>query len=53
MSQKNVAAILDKLICFIRQVESAIHPAKYNLDHLNILAVEFDYAPKDFMQSTC
>ncbi len=49
MSQEDVASILDMSRGFIGQIESPNYPAKYNLNHLNKLALEFGCSPKDFL----
>ena len=49
LSQEDIAAILDTTRGFIGQVESLNYSAKYNLNHLNILAIELDVSPKDFL----
>ena len=48
-SQEGIAEILDTTRGFIGQIESSKHPAKYNLNHLNILANEFKCSPRDFL----
>ena len=47
-SQEDIAFILDKSRGFIGQIESPNHPAKYNLNHLNTLAIELGVSLKDF-----
>ena len=47
ISQEDVASILDTAHGFIGQVESHKYPAKYNLNHLYKLAVEFACSMKD------
>ena len=49
MSQDDLAVILDTDRSFIGQVESRTNPAKYNLNHLNKLAIEFKCSPRDFL----
>lgn len=49
LSQDDLAAILDTSRGFIGQVESPDSPSKYNLNHLNKLALEMDCSPKDFL----
>ena len=49
LSQEDVASILDKSRGFIGQVESQKYPAKYNLNHLNKLAIEFNCSVQDFL----
>lgn len=48
-SQEDIASILDTSRGFIGQVESPHYAAKYNLNHLNILALEFSISPKNFL----
>lgn len=48
-SQEDIALALNFTRGFIGQIESHKHPAKYNLNHLNILAKEFKCSPKDFL----
>jgi len=50
-SQDDVAAFLDTTRGFIGQVESPNHPSKYNLNHINKLALEMGCSPKDFLPS--
>ncbi len=49
ISQEDVAVALNITRGFIGQIESPKYPAKYNLNHLNILAKEFKCSPKDFL----
>lgn len=49
ISQSLLASFLDTDRSFIGQVESPANPAKYNLNHLNILARELLCSPKDFL----
>jgi len=49
LSQDDLAMFLDTDRSFIGQVESPNNPAKYNLNHLNILARELNCSPKDFL----
>ena len=49
LSQEDIASILDTSRGFIGQVESHTHSAKYNLNHLNTLAIELAVSPKDFL----
>ena len=48
-SQEDIASALDKSRGFIGQIESHNHPAKYNLNHLNMLAIELGISPKEFL----
>ncbi|MBV4356327.1 helix-turn-helix domain-containing protein [Pinibacter aurantiacus] len=47
-SQEDIAAALDTSRGFIGQVESLNHSSKYNLNHLNLLAIELGVSIKDF-----
>jgi transcriptional regulator with XRE-family HTH domain len=49
LSQSELAVRLDVSNGFIGQVESSKSPSKYNLNHLNQLAVIFDCSVKDFL----
>lgn len=49
LSQYDVALILGTSSSFIGQVEVISHSSKYNLDHLNRLAHEWNCSPKDFI----
>jgi transcriptional regulator with XRE-family HTH domain len=49
LSQEDVASILDTSRGFVGQVESNNYPAKYNLNHLNKLAIEFGCQLHDFI----
>jgi len=49
LSQSELAFKLDVSNGFIGQVESPKYPTKYNLNHLNKLAVILGCSPKDFM----
>ncbi|HMI79005.1 MAG TPA: helix-turn-helix transcriptional regulator, partial [Ferruginibacter sp.] len=48
-SQEDIASALNTSRGFIGQIESPNHAAKYNLNHLNILAKELQCSPKDFL----
>jgi len=48
-SQEDIASILDTTRGFVGQIESPNNSAKYNLNHLNILAKELKCSPKDFL----
>jgi transcriptional regulator with XRE-family HTH domain len=47
-SQDDIAMFLDTTRGFIGQIESPNHSSKYNLNHINKLAIELDCSPKDF-----
>lgn len=49
ISQEGIASILDMTKGFIGQIESHKQPAKYNLNHINLLAAELELSPKDFL----
>lgn len=48
-SQDDIAVFLNKSRGFVGQVESPNHPSKYNLNHINRLAIELKCSPKDFL----
>ncbi len=49
LSQYDVAVILDTSSSFIGQVEVAHHASKYNLNHLNKLAIAWECSPQAFL----
>lgn len=49
LSQSELAVRLDVSNGFIGQAESSRSPTKYNLNHLNQLAIIFDCSVKDFI----
>jgi transcriptional regulator with XRE-family HTH domain len=49
LSQSDLAAELDVSNGFIGQAESSRSPTKYNLNHLNKLAIIFNCSVKDFI----
>lgn len=49
LSQEDIARMLDTTRGFVGMIESSKHNAKYNLNHINLLADEFDVSPKDFL----
>jgi transcriptional regulator with XRE-family HTH domain len=49
LSQSELAVRLNVSNGFIGQVESSKSPTKYNLNHLNQLAIIFNCSVKDFM----
>jgi transcriptional regulator with XRE-family HTH domain len=49
LTQDDLAAMLDLSRGFVGQIESVHSPSKYNLNHLNRLALEFGCSPKDFI----
>lgn len=48
-SQEDLAAALDLSRGFIGQIESPTSASKYNLNHLNKIALELGCSPKDFI----
>jgi len=48
-SQEDIASALNTTRGFVGQIESPNYSAKYNLNHLNILARELKCSPKDFL----
>jgi len=52
LSQSELAVKLDVSNGFIGQAESPNYPTKYNLNHLNQLAIIFKCSLKDFMPET-
>lgn len=49
MSQADLAAYLNVSYGFIGQVENPRERTKYNLKHLNDLAIIFNCSPKEFL----
>jgi transcriptional regulator with XRE-family HTH domain len=49
ISQKELAFLLDVSIGFIGDIENPKYRAKYNLNHINKLAIIFECSPKDFL----
>ncbi len=47
--QSYIAMILDVSDGYIGQIESRNYPSMYSLNHLNIIAKDFECSPKDFM----
>lgn len=52
LTQDGLASILRVGKSFISNVESLNHRAKYNLNHINILADYYDMKPGDFLPGT-
>ena len=48
ISQEDIASILDTSRGFVGQIESSSYPTKYNINHLNLLAIELGVSIKDF-----
>jgi transcriptional regulator with XRE-family HTH domain len=51
ISQQELALLLNCSSGFIGKIESINHAAKYNLNHINKLALIFNCSPKDFLPS--
>ncbi|MCX6148313.1 MAG: helix-turn-helix transcriptional regulator [Candidatus Kapabacteria bacterium] len=51
-SQVELAELLGVSSGFIGKVESPKYPTKYNLNHINKLAIIFNCSPKEFLPST-
>ena len=49
LTQQDIATILHVERTFITSVESKNSRAKYNLNHLNMIADHFGMSPKDFL----
>ena len=49
LSQSDLAFELEVTNGFIGQIETPIHPAKYNLNHLNKLVIVLNCSPKEFL----
>lgn len=49
LSQSELATLLGVSNGFIGQAESSNYPTKYNLNHLNQMAIIFKCSVKDFM----
>lgn len=49
LSQAALASKLELSSSFVGQIEDPKHIAKYNLSHINRLAVIFKCSPKDFL----
>ena len=49
LSQDDIAFYLNVTRGFIGQIESPKNPAKYNLNHIAILAGEFGCSPQDLI----
>lgn len=48
ISQEEIALYLETTKGFIGQIETPNHSSKYNINHLNTIAVEFNCSIKDF-----
>lgn len=49
LSQEDIGNIIGKSKSFIGNIESPNNRAKYNLNHINLLADHFNLSPKDFL----
>ena len=48
-TQESIALVLNVSKGFIGQIESPENPSTYSLNHLNILAKEFECSPRELM----
>ena len=48
-TQKDVAVVINVQPGYIGQIESPNTKAKYNLNHLNSLSVEWNISPREFL----
>lgn len=49
VSQQEIATIIGTTQAFVAHVESPTERAKYNINHVNMIADYFGLSPKDFM----
>lgn len=49
LNQEDIATILNVNRVFITNIENPSNRAKYNINHINLLAAHFDISPKDFL----
>lgn len=49
LNQTDIATIIGVNRVFITNVENPSNRAKYNIDHINLLADHFGMSPKDFL----
>jgi transcriptional regulator with XRE-family HTH domain len=49
LNQADIATIIGVNRVFITNVENPSNRAKYNIDHINLLADHFGMSPKDFL----
>ena len=49
LKQEDIASILNVSRVFITNIENPDNRAKYNIDHVNLLADHFGMSPKDFL----
>lgn len=49
INQTDIATIIGVNRVFITNVENPSNRAKYNIDHINLLADHFGMSPKDFL----
>lgn len=47
-SQEQIGFIIGTGKVFINQIENSTLPAKYNMDHVNLLADHFGISPREF-----
>ncbi|MEJ5092351.1 hypothetical protein GEO21_20160 [Sphingobacterium faecium] len=49
LNQADIATIIGVNRVFVTNVENPANRAKYNIDHINLLADHFGMSPKDFL----
>lgn len=49
LSQQDIATVLDVDRSFVTNIESGTKRAKYNLNHINLLADHFGLSPREFL----
>lgn len=49
LSQADIATIIGVNRVFITNVENPLNRAKYNIDHINLIADHFGMSPRDFL----
>ncbi len=49
LNQEDIATILNVSRVFVTNIENPDNRAKYNIDHINLLADHFGMSPRDFL----
>lgn len=49
LNQADISTIIGVNRVFVTNVENPVNRAKYNIDHINLLADHFGMSPKDFL----
>lgn len=49
LNQEDIATIIGVSRVFVTNIENPLKRAKYNIDHINLLADHFGISPKDFL----